>query len=234
MKIQNKILIGGFHKQSLIDYPDNISAVIFTCGCNFSCNYCHNPQLIDSDLKDHSNRLSEEVILNWINKNSQMLDAVVITGGEPTLHSSLPSFIQKIKKFGIKVKLDTNGTNPDMLEKLIADGLVDYVAMDIKAPLSLMRYRKVVGDILDDPLLKKVMQSVKILNRKLIDCEFRTTADESLSVDDFIAIAGEISGKYYIQHRTDRNSASIKTAKIENLKEIKAKMPADLNLFLRG
>ncbi|WP_052342902.1 radical SAM protein [Saccharicrinis fermentans] len=89
----------------MIDYPGNISAVIFTCGCNFSCNYCHNPQLIDSDLKDHSNELSEEVILEWISQNSKMLDAVVVTGGEPTLHSMLPSFIQKIKQLRIKAKM---------------------------------------------------------------------------------------------------------------------------------
>lgn len=209
MKNHNSLPIGGFHKQSLIDYPGYISAIVFTCGCNFKCNYCHNSQLINSDYVNESNELNESTVFKWIADNSKLLDAVVITGGEPTMHKTLPLFIDKIKKLGLKVKLDTNGTNPNMLENLISNKLVDYVAMDIKAPLSIMKYRKVVGDKFNDSLLEKVMQSVNILNAKKIDCEFRTTADESLSVDDFITIAGEISGKYYIQKRKDNKSITV-------------------------
>ena len=205
MTIKKQIPIGGFHKQSLIDYPGHISAVIFTCGCNFRCDYCHNPHLLEDNGSSVSVDLNEELVLQWIRHNTKMLDAVVITGGEPTLHKSLPEFIRKIKDLGVKVKLDTNGSNPDMLQKLIEDGMLDYVAMDVKAPLSIIKYRAVVGNLFNDSLLEKVMRSVNILNQKKLECEFRTTADERFSIDDFKAIAGEISGSYYVQNRVGKD-----------------------------
>jgi pyruvate formate lyase activating enzyme len=233
MKKHTSIPIGGFHKQSLIDYPGHVSAVIFTCGCNFRCNYCHNSQLIDIDYADERNGLNENILLNWLVKNAQLLDAVVFTGGEPTLHPILPLFMKKIKQLGLKIKLDTNGTNPSMLDLLIQEKLIDYVAMDIKAPLTLMKYRRVVGDKFDDPLLEKVMQSVRILNRKLVDCEFRTTVDESLSIEDFISIAGEISGKYYIQNKTKNGTVSIRKINMFDMETIKENVSPDLGVDLR-
>jgi pyruvate formate lyase activating enzyme len=203
LKTTKLIPVGGFQKQSLIDYPGYIASVIFTCGCNFRCRYCHNAQLIDPDYMPDDINLNEENIIAWIQNNYKLLDAIVITGGEPTLHSSLPFFISRLKELGLNVKLDTNGTNPDMLDRLITDKLVDYVAMDIKAPLTLMKYKKVVGNGFNDPLLEKVLRSIRILNQKRVNCEFRTTVDESLSMDDFISIAGVISGNYYIQNRME-------------------------------
>ena len=121
------VKIGGVQKFSLLDYPDKISAIIFTAGCNFHCGYCHNPELFSS----HS-ELDEDKVLGFLQSRQGKLDGVVITGGEPTLHKSLPEFIKRIKTLGFLVKLDTNGTNPDMLQSLIDSKMVDYVAMDIK------------------------------------------------------------------------------------------------------
>jgi pyruvate formate lyase activating enzyme len=224
------IPIGGFQKQSLIDYPGYIASVIFTCGCNMGCRYCHNAQLIDFDYKPEDDGLNEENVFAWIKKNHILLDALVITGGEPTLHPSLPDFIARFKEMELKVKLDTNGTNPEMLDQLIADKLIDYVAMDIKAPLNLMRYRKVVGVALSETLLDKVMQSIRILNQKRGDCEFRTTVDESLSVDDFKAIAREISGRYYIQNRMEGSKTADQRIGQGDIDFLKSLIHAEMDL----
>jgi pyruvate formate lyase activating enzyme len=121
-----------------------------------------------------------------------------------------------------------------MLEKLINEKLIDYVAMDIKAPLSLMKYKKVVGNNFNDSLLSKLMQSVKILNRRQIDCEFRTTVDDSLSLEDFITIAGEISGKFYIQNVVDKNKISIKKIEKADLEKINTNNSKSLEINLRN
>ena len=144
--------IGGLQKFSLLDYPEHLSAIIFTQGCNFRCQYCYNPMLVwpirKGRLKDISlsvldgdqqkgrpQIISEGDLFAFLKTRAGKLDAVVITGGEPTIQPDLSKFIAKIKKLGYLVKVDTNGTNPDMLKKLIKEGLVDYLAMDIKAPL---------------------------------------------------------------------------------------------------
>lgn len=188
------VTIGGFQKSSLIDYPEKISAVIFTQGCNFRCPYCHNPELISSR--------SETVpkvpdLLEFLKTRKGKLDGVVITGGEPTIHKDLPDFIKQIKDMGYCVKLDTNGTNPQMLENLIENNLIDYVAMDIKAPIE--KYERVVcSKVNTDNILK----SIQILKKSEIDYEFRTTVVKSqLLPEDFEKIGEMISGakKYYLQ-----------------------------------
>ena len=233
MNTNKNIPIGGFHKQSLIDYPGHISAVIFTCGCNFSCNYCHNPQLIGSDLIKDSDKNNEAKILDWLKENNKLLDAVVVTGGEPTLHSGLPGFLKKIKQLELKVKLDTNGSNPDMLAFLINQKQVDYIAMDVKAPLNLMKYRAIAGESFNDSLLEKIMRSVSILNSKQVDCEFRTTADSSLSVDDFIQIAGQISGSYFIQNTVNNGEKSIQKLSDLQVKKLEWLSSDKLNVAVR-
>jgi pyruvate formate lyase activating enzyme len=220
--VNKKVPIGGFQKQSLIDYPGHIASILFTCGCNFRCNYCHNPQLFSSDTTGGNNELNEKSVLNWLSENRVLLDAVVITGGEPTLHASLPGLISRIKELNLKVKLDTNGTNPDMLEKLLDEKLVDYFAMDVKAPLILSKYKKVVGAHFNDHLLEKVMHSVNILKQKKVDFEFRTTVDDSLCINDFIAIAGEVSGKYYIQNRVERGKIAGSQMELTDMESIRA------------
>ncbi len=220
MKTSCNLPIGGFHKQSMIDYPGHISSIVFTCGCNFKCSYCHNYQLIDSHLSKDTLQLDEDELFGWFEKNKILLDAVVITGGEPTLHDGLSEFIRKIKALGLKVKLDTNGTNPRMLNKLIKEELLDYIAMDIKAPLVLENYRKVVGKQFTESHLEKVKESVYLLNETNIDSEFRTTFDESLSIEDLRNIIGIIRRKYFIQNRLREGRRVGKRIEENDLKQL--------------
>ncbi len=184
------IKIGGVQKFSLLDYPDKISAIIFTSGCNFRCGYCHNPELFFSNSE-----WNEEKVLEFLKTRQGKLDGVVITGGEPTIHKDLPEFIKKIKALDFLVKLDTNGTNPEMLEVLVQSNLIDYVAMDIKAPLSKYKMITCVEPI-------GVNESIKFLLKGKIPYEFRTTALSSqLLIKDFEEMGKLISGadKYFIQ-----------------------------------
>lgn len=186
--------IGGLEKMSLIDFPDTIACIVYTIGCNFACPYCHNPELVN-DTCDRE--YSTQEIFDFLEKRKGLLDGVVITGGEPTLHDDLLEFISEIKKRGFKVKLDSNGTNPKMLKKAIERKLVDYIAMDIKSPLEV--YHKTVARPVDTQAIR---ESIKILMENNVPYEFRTTIIKSLlSFDDIEKIAQEIKGakKYYLQ-----------------------------------
>lgn len=156
----------GMEKLSLVDFDSHLACTLFTGGCNYRCPFCHNSPLIRMQAP-----LELEEIIKFLNARKKMLDAVVITGGEPTLHLVLPEVIKKIKELGYKIKLDTNGTNPTMLKELIDNKLIDYVAMDIKTQLN--KYQIVTG--VNDPLLEKVKESINILKTSGIDYEFRTT-----------------------------------------------------------
>lgn len=214
------IPIGGVHKQSLIDYPGKVSAVFFTCGCNFRCAYCHNPGLVYDHLISGTKKHNCFHLIEWVEKNRKLLDAVVITGGEPTIHPSLPTFIRRIKALGLQVKLDTNGTNPQMLESLITKKLIDYVAMDIKAPLTISNYTQIVGPDFNQQMLDNILSSVNMLNKKEIDHEFRTTLDKNITINDILTIINSISGKYYIQ--VLRNDGAVLTPApiMEQLKKL--------------
>lgn len=188
------ILIGGFQKSSLIDYPGKISAIIFTQGCNFRCPYCHNPEIIE---RNGDTALAVAPFIDFLKTRVGKLDGVVITGGEPTLQKDLPDLIKHIKSLGFCVKLDTNGTNPNMLTELIDANLIDYVAMDIKAPIN--KYSNVVCTSVNEI---NIMESIDILKTSDIPSEFRTTVVKSqLSVEDFEAIGNMVKGceKYYLQ-----------------------------------
>ena len=165
--------IGGFQKVSLIDYPGQISAVVFTQGCNFRCPYCHNPELVDpglyQDLKD------PEAVLSFLDMRRGKLDAVTLTGGEPTLQDDLPVFIREIRKMGYLVKLDTNGSRPETLKALMEFGDLDYVAMDIKAPLE--KYAAVTRSGVASGSIRA---SIDMIMASGIAYEFRTTAVPSL------------------------------------------------------
>jgi len=166
------MLIGGLQKFSLIDYPGKICAIIFTQGCNFKCGYCHNPELVQAD--QFISPLPEEEVFSFLKTRKNKLDAVSITGGEPTLQPDLVQFIQQLKKIGFLVKLDSNGTRPEILSKLIKENLLDYIAMDIKGPLD--KYEEIVGAKLN---LKNIQQSIKMIMNSDIDYEFRTTIVKS-------------------------------------------------------
>ena len=167
--------IGGFVKNSFVDYPGLICSVIFTVGCNLRCWYCHNSHLFD----DRQKLVREQEIFDFLSSHKGFIDAVVISGGEPTLQGDLIEFIKAIKKLGYKVKLDTNGTNFEVLRALIEGKLVDYVAMDIKAPLE--DYIKIVGV---DCNLEDVKKSVGLLLEGQVESEFRTTFSPDLNLED--------------------------------------------------
>ena len=160
--------IGGLIKTSLIDYPNKVSAVIFTQGCNFRCPYCHNPELVLPE--QYSQLISEEFVFDFLKKRKDVLDGVVITGGEPTLQSDLVAFIRKVKALGFSIKLDTNGSSPDVISSLLKDDLIDFIAMDIKTLLD--KYNEVAGINCD---MSEIKRSIDIIKASNIDYEFRTT-----------------------------------------------------------
>lgn len=182
--------IGGIQKVSLIDFPGKISCVIFTQGCNFRCRYCHNPELVYPHL--FKKEISYEIIFEYLKKRKGLLEAVVITGGEPTIHSNILDFIKEIKKLGYDVKLDTNGSNPEMLEEVIP--FVDYVAMDIKTWFDRIEYSKICGVEID---IRKIVESINLIvnSKKLF--EFRTTVDGVIiSQDTTEKIRNFLKNKY--------------------------------------
>jgi pyruvate formate lyase activating enzyme len=165
--------IGGFQKVSLIDYPGRISAVVFTQGCNFRCPFCHNPELVDPGRFE--DLIPQEEILSFLERRRGRLDAVVITGGEPTMQPALVPFVTQLKAMGFQVKLDTNGALPDRLEEMLDRKILDYVAMDIKAPLE--RYGEVTKTKPDQQLIRR---SISLIMASGLDYEFRTTAVKSM------------------------------------------------------
>lgn len=189
------MLIKGLQKLTLVDYPKHIAATIFLYGCNFKCSYCHNPELVKSAEAKKIKTYNEQEILDFLKERKNFLDGVCITGGEPTLCKNLPSLLKKIKKLGYAIKLDTNGTNPKMLKKLIKKKLVDYVAIDIKAPLN--KYKEITKA---NANIKSIRESINII-KKMNDYEFRTTIAPDLTKEDVVKIAEIINGAkaFYLQ-----------------------------------
>lgn len=180
--------IGGLQKVSLIDYPAKISAVVFTQGCNYRCPYCHNPELVDPELFSPS--IAEDDILRFLETRRGKLDAVSITGGEPTLQEDLAPFITTIRKLGFEVKLDTNGSRPEVLSLLIQNKLVNFIAMDVKAPFA--KYSRIAGVHIHPDDIRK---SISLILASGLAHEFRTTVVKSLlSPEDILAIADELAG----------------------------------------
>ncbi|MGA2800499.1 MAG: anaerobic ribonucleoside-triphosphate reductase activating protein [Candidatus Micrarchaeaceae archaeon] len=190
------MIIGGLQKVSLIDYPGRVSAVVFTRGCNFRCRYCHNPALVLPER--YCTPIPEGHVMSFLESRRKLLDGVVITGGEPTIQAGLPEFMRTVKGMGYLVKLDTSGVSPDVLEPIIKKGLVDYIAMDIKAPLE--KYSTVTATNVD---MEKLRRSISLIKGGGIDYEFRTTVASSLtSADDIASMAKSLSGaKRYILQR---------------------------------
>lgn len=190
------MIFGGWQKFSLIDFPGRASAILFTQGCPFRCPFCHNPELINP-TQGMFTPVTEKEILDFLSTRQNKLDGVVITGGEPTLHNDLPDFISKLKSLGFAVKLDTNGSRPEMIERLVRDGHLDYLAMDYKSPLE--KYQSHSGSMIDTEKIKK---SVDLIRQSGIDYEFRTTVvKELLTEEDILKIADELKGakRYVLQ-----------------------------------
>ncbi len=188
-------MIGGWQKFSLADYPGHSSAVLFTQGCNFRCPFCHNPELVIPER--FREPITEQQVLEFLNRRRGQLEAVTITGGEPLIHSELPDLMKKIKQMGFLLKLDTNGGYPRALEKILDQDLADYLAMDIKAPFD--KYQHLVGTSYS---AQDLCRSVELIKSSGLEYEFRTTVIKSkITEDDLHRIAGHIWGadKYYLQ-----------------------------------
>lgn len=188
--------IGGLQKVSLVDYPGKVAASVFTIGCNFRCGFCHNPELVVPE--QYATPLDEVEVLDFLKKRIGKLEAIVISGGEPTLHKDLPEFIKKVKAMGYLVKLDSQGSNPDVIENLFSQNLLDFIAMDIKAPLD--QYAKVMTWPIDPAIIKR---SIHLIINSGVPHEFRTTVVKELfAPDDIITIGEAIKGadRYALQH----------------------------------
>ena len=194
------MIIHGFQKMTLLDFPGRVACTLFTAACNLRCPFCHNAGLVTSI--DSAERIDEEEIFAYLQKRQGILDGVCITGGEPTLQHDLADFIRRVRALGYAVKLDTNGTNPTLLKSLIDEGLVDTVAMDIKnAPA---KYPLTVG--LTDYDISSIQKSIDILLKGRVDYEFRTTVvSEYHTPADIAAIARWIHGapRYFLQPFVD-------------------------------
>jgi pyruvate formate lyase activating enzyme len=184
--------IGGLQKFSLSDYPGKISAIVFTRGCNLRCSFCHNPELVDPPR--YCPALPKQVILQFLRSRVGRIQGVVITGGEPTIHPDLPAFCREVRNLGYSIKLDTNGTAPGLLRSMVADGLLDFIAMDIKGPLS--SYTRIAGGSDRAPVdLAAISASIELVLRSRLPHEFRTTyADWLLSLEEVAAIGRMAQG----------------------------------------
>lgn len=187
------------HPLSLIDYPGKHVAVVFFAGCNLRCPFCYNAELVLPELMGSLRPLPVQEILEKLAERAGFLDGVVLTGGEPTLSPDLFDFVRALKNLGFLVKLDTNGTNPRVLESLLSLGLLDYVALDIKAPFP--RYAEYIGLPEAEKIVEELRESLAIISKLAPDYEVRTTVAPGLSGADLLAIAQEVKGlrRYVLQ-----------------------------------
>ena len=199
--------IQGLQKMTLLDYPGRVACTVFLGGCDFRCPFCHNYELVEGPLAD---AVSEEEFFAFLAKRQGLLDGVAITGGEPCLRRDLPEFLARIHEAGFPVKLDTNGNHPDMLARLMDEGLVDYVAMDVKnAPA---KYARTIGLASFD--VSKVDESMRLLMAGTVPFEFRTTVIRELhEASDFEEIGRWIEGapRYFLQAFADRDTVPDRT-----------------------
>jgi len=189
------MIIGGFQKLSLIDFPERTSSIVFTQGCPFRCSYCHNPELIPFRKEG----IDKQEILWYLSKERKLIDGVCITGGEPTMHEDLGDFLEDLKRLDLAVKLDTNGIRPDMVSRFIHAKLVDYVAMDLKHTWE--KYSDVIH-VRGEDIVNRCRETFLILQASTVAHEFRTTAFPGVHQQvDFFTMAGYLKGgeKYFIQ-----------------------------------
>lgn len=226
--------ISGMQKLTLLDYPGKVACLIFTQGCNFRCPFCHNKDLLGPQ---NDNNISVEEVLTYLRKRKGLLDGVVISGGEPLLQEDIEDFIKEIKDMGYLVKLDTNGSSPSRLKKLIDNNLVDYIAMDIKNDF--INYDKTAG--VNSINIANIKRSIEIIESSSIDYEFRTTVVKQLhdlgqihKICDYI----KPNSKYYIQNYRDCNEVLEKGLlgfSIEELKDLQKNLNVVYpNVTVRG
>jgi len=215
--------IGGLQKLTLIDFPGRLAATVFLAGCNFRCPFCYSSELVLPEKIKNQPKISEKELFKFLKERKNLIEGVVLCGGEPVVSKGLIPLIKKIKKMGFFVKLDTNGSDPTVLKKLIdpppslrpksGGGLVDYVAMDIKGPKE--RYSEFVGRKVN---IKKIQKSIDILKEGKVDYEFRSTIVPTLhKKEDVIEMAKWIRGakKYYLQNFRPEKTIDPKFEKIK-------------------
>lgn len=227
--------IGGMQKLTLLDYPGKVACTVFLSGCNLRCPFCHNPGLV---LPEQSNGpgISEAEVLSFLEQRKGKLDGVCVTGGEPTLQPGLPEFLKKLRELGYAIKLDTNGTNPGMLKALLQNGVLDYVAMDIKNSPS--RYAETCGGV---DILSMVQESANLLLDGSVEYEFRTTVCKPLHTEKEMKEIGRwLHGakRYFLQAFVDSGdlvSGGVKAHTHEELARLlQTVQPYIPNTQLRG
>lgn len=229
------MVISGFQKLTLVDYPEHTACLIFTQGCNFRCPFCHNRDLVKG--MTNKNKIDENEFFSYLDKRKGLIDGVCISGGEPLLQKDIGIFIKNIKDKGYKVKLDTNGSKPLILKKLIDENLVDYVAMDVKNTFA--SYDKTSG--VNNLNVDNIKKSIDILKSSNIDYEFRTTVVKELHSFDALKEICEYLGpnvKYYLQNYRDCETVLVSGFhgfEKEELLDIKNKLERDFpNIRIRG
>lgn len=208
------MIIGGLQKTTLIDYPGKLACTVFLAVCNFRCPWCYSRELVLPEKIVNQPKIEEKYFFDFLRERQGLLEGVVVCGGEPTVNKDLPQFLQKLKNLGYLIKLDTNGSNPEMLQDLINHNLINYVAMDIKGPMGpnfqlnptgskqpIFNFQSILGE---NVKIDKIQKSVEILKKGLVDFEFRTTVVPGVHKrEDFLEIAKWIGGpdiKYYLQN----------------------------------
>ena len=208
----------GFQKMTMLDFPGRVACLVFTGGCNLRCPFCHNALLV---TQNDGVTYSEEEILEYLKKRKGLLDGICVSGGEPLLQVGLDDFLKKVKDLGYAIKLDTNGTFPTRLKKLVSSGLVDYVAMDIKNCKE--KYPKTCGTTGVD--MSKIEESVEFLLSGKVDYEFRTTIVDGLhKTQDIVKIGEWIQGakKYFLQNFVDSGNlieSGLKAVSVDKIKD---------------
>jgi len=225
--------IGGLQKTTLIDYPKKIACTVFLIGCNFRCPFCYSAELVLPEKIKNQPEIPKKDFFNFLKERREYLEGVVICGGEPTIHSDLPEFLTKIKKMGYAIKLDTNGSHPLMLQKLISLNLIDYIAMDIKAPLDEKKYQKATGVNIN---LENIKKSIEIIKNSSIDYEFRTTIVPTIhNLSDIKKMANDIAPakRYYLQNFRPEKTLDKKFLEIKPFteKDLKIIIEEIKNLF---
>jgi pyruvate formate lyase activating enzyme len=206
------MLISAIQKFTLIDYPGKVACVVFTPGCNFRCGYCHNPEFVEPEKIEQvrSSFIPEAVFFNFLSRRQRLLDGVVITGGEPTIMYDLVEFIRRIKGLGLAIKLDTNGSNPDKIKALIAEKLIDYIAMDIKT--SLEKYPEVAGPVTQP---EAVAETIALIKNGGIPYEFRATILKELHPREVLEKMADLvvgAERFYLQTFRPQNTLDAKFA----------------------
>ena len=214
--------VRGIYKSSLVDYPGKIAAVVFNAGCNFRCGFCHNPDIV---VNGHAlEEVSDDEIISFIDSRRKLIDGVVITGGEPTLSSNLPEFLKKIKECGFYIKLDTNGSSPEVVEDLLSQNLLDYIALDIKTSPKL--YSQFTSS---DITFETILKTLSHIKKSEIEYELRTTCVPGFIDDEILKEIGELTGRvkaYYLQQFStspsllDNNYKSIEPFRIDYLNDL--------------